>query len=67
MVIKGDGIEAVEVLCTVRAGSQYEGSQDFLTLEAIPEDLNSTVSNLILWVRALALIQMQIPLGQKMS
>lgn len=43
------------------------GLEDFLTLDAtIPENLNSTISNLIFWVRALPLIKMQIPLGQKM-
>lgn len=63
MVIKVDSTEGVKSSALLELAANMMGLGDFMTLDAIPEDLNSTISNLTLWVRALPLIKMQIPLG----
>lgn len=40
--------------------------EDFLILDAIPEDVKPANSNIFLWIRGWSLTRMQILLGQKM-
>lgn len=65
-MIKGDSMWEQKSSALLELTTGMMGLEGFLTLDAIPEGLNSTTSNLILWVRAWPLIKMQIPLGQKM-